>query len=34
MAFALADYFTGEMKNDPRYIKWFALYCTFENNKE
>ena len=33
MAFALADYFTEEMKNDPRYVKWFARYCIFKNNE-
>ena len=26
MAFALSDYVTKELKNDNRYIKWFARY--------
>ena len=28
MAFALQDYLTGQIKDDPRFIKWFAQYTT------
>ena len=28
MAFTLQDYITGEIKDDARYMKWFAEYTT------
>ena len=26
MAFGLVDFMTGQPKNDPRYIRWYAVY--------
>lgn len=34
MAFALTDYVTGEVKEDPRFIKWFAEYTTVNDGKK
>ena len=34
MAFALTDYVTGEVKEDPRFIKWFAEYSTVTDGKK
>ena len=33
VAVTLEDCWTSEFKNDPRYVKWFARYSTFENGK-
>lgn len=34
MAFALQDYLTGEIKDDPRFLKWFAQYTTVSEDGE
>lgn len=33
LAFTLEDYFTNELKNDSKYIKWFARMSTAENGE-
>ena len=34
MAIGLEEYTTKEAKNDPTFVKWFANYIVYENNKK
>ena len=31
VAVAMEDFTTGEIKNDPKYVKWFAEYVVIDN---
>ena len=33
MAIGLEEYTTKEAKSDPTFVKWFANYIVYENNK-
>ena len=32
LAIAMEDFNTGQIKNDPKYVKWFAQYVVVDNN--
>ena len=34
MAFMVADYSTGEPKNDPAFVKWYVQYYETDDNVE
>jgi len=34
LAVTLADYYTNEVKDDPRYVKWFANYAEHDKGKK
>ena len=34
MAFAVVDFVTNEVKDDPSYVKWFAEYIHSKNNNK